>query len=103
MRQGLYHESQADGFSETEHGNKEHEVVTGSKYVEPEPMPITNNEPFMWEIVIADMRARDEFGAKKYNTRLQPNTNRDPLTDAYQELLDAAVYIRTAIYERDGK
>jgi hypothetical protein len=57
----------------------------------------------MWEIVIADMRARDEFGAKKYNTRLQPNTNRDPLTDAYQELLDAAVYIRTAIYERDGK
>jgi hypothetical protein len=34
---------------------------------------------------------------------LQPNTNRDPLTDAYQELLDAAVYIRTAIYERDGK
>lgn len=81
--------------------------LASNRLTEPEPMPTTNDEPFMWDVVInevlRDMRSRDEFGAKKYNTRLQPNTNRDALKDAYQEALDLVVYLRTAIYERDGK
>ena len=50
-----------------------------------------------------DMRDRDEWGLSKYKTRLQPFNGRDALTDTYQELLDACVYMRQQLYERDGK
>ena len=69
----------------------------------PEPAPKANAHPAVWSLVQADMRQRDEFGRAKYKTPLQPHNGRDPLTDLYQELLDAAVYCRQAIYERDGK
>jgi hypothetical protein len=52
---------------------------------------------------MADIRERDAFGVKKYGQRLTPGDGRDGLVDIYQELLDAVVYIRKAIYERDGK
>jgi hypothetical protein len=68
-----------------------------------EPKPVQNQHPATWDLVMADMRARDEFGAKKYNTRLQPHNGRDQLADAYQEALDLVVYLRNEIYERDGK
>lgn len=67
------------------------------------PAPTPNAHPASWSLVIADMAQRDVFGAGKYNTRLQPHNGRDTLTDAYQEALDLAVYLRTAIFERDGK
>lgn len=67
----------------------------------PEKPPVTNNHPFMWDIVINDMKERDNSGEKKYRTRLQPFNGRDQLWDAYQEVLDLAVYLRNAIYERD--
>ena len=69
----------------------------------PEPSPIPNDSPAVWSLVIADMAKRDIEGMKKYNTRLQPRNGRDALTDAYQEALDLAVYLRQAIYERDGQ
>jgi hypothetical protein len=50
-----------------------------------------------------DMIARDFFGRQKYKTPLQPHNGRDSLVDLYEELLDASVYIRSFIYERDGK
>lgn len=68
-----------------------------------EPAPIHNSNPAAWDLVITDMKARDQFGAAKYGTRLQPNNGRDALADAYQEALDLCVYLRQAIYERDGK
>ncbi len=68
-----------------------------------EPAPIHNYNPASWDLVITDMQARDQFGYDKYKTRLQPGNGRDALTDAYQEALDLCVYLRTAIYERDGK
>ena len=68
----------------------------------PEPPPIKNNHPAVWDLVLADMKERDEIGKQKYNTRLQPFNGRDPLVDLYQEILDAAVYIRQVIYERDN-
>jgi len=68
----------------------------------PEPPPIKNNRPAVWDLVLADMKERDEIGKQKYDTRLQPFNGRDPLVDAYQEALDLVVYLRQAIYERDN-
>lgn len=68
--------------------------------VKPQDMPTPNDKPALWDLVIEDMRQRDEFGTQKYNTRLQPNNGRSFLVDAYQELLDLAVYVRGELYER---
>jgi hypothetical protein len=72
--------------------------------VEPEPVPVKNDLPALWDLVIeriqTDGKARDEFGLKKYGTRLQPFNGRDALTDGFQELLDSMVYQYQAIFER---
>jgi len=73
------------------------------KYVDPQPQPKQNDKPASWDLVIEDMKKRDAFGRKKYGTPLQPHNGRDALVDAYQEVLDLAAYLRTEIYERDGK
>jgi hypothetical protein len=49
--------------------------------------------------VLMDMRARDKIGREKYGVPLTPWNGRDQLVDAYQELLDAAVYVRAASME----
>jgi len=53
--------------------------------------------------VVVDMHARDALGRGRYGTPLQPHNGRDALSDAYQEALDLAVYLRQALYERDGR
>jgi hypothetical protein len=68
-----------------------------------QPAPIPNELPAVWGLVIADMGARDRLGAARYGTRLQPHNGRDGLRDAYEEALDLCVYLRTVLYERDGK
>lgn len=68
-----------------------------------QPAPAPNANPAVWGLVMADMQARDQFGAAKYGVRLQPHNGRDYLLDAYQEALDLVVYLRGAMYERDGK
>lgn len=73
-----------------------HELVLEQR----EPTP--NNKPAVWDLVLADMRARDAEGRRKYGTPLQPHNGRDPLIDAYQEALNLVVYLRQAIYERDA-
>lgn len=65
-----------------------------------QPAPIPNQSQPIWELVIADMRARDAMGRKKYGTPLQANNGRDALRDAYEEALDLCVYLRQAIEER---
>lgn len=67
-----------------------------------QPRAIPNEGPFVWDLVLADMRQRDQLGERKHGTRLQPHNGRDVLMDAYQEALDLAVYLRQALYERDG-
>lgn len=70
----------------------------------PEPMPKPSpDSPAMWDLVMADMRARDRMGTVKYGQRLAAHDGRDALRDAYQEALDLAVYLRKAMYERDGR
>ena len=71
---------------------------------EPEqPAPVPNSAPPVWPLVMVDMAGRDKLGRERYGTPLQPHNGRDTLRDAYEEALDLAVYLRTAIYERDGK
>jgi hypothetical protein len=67
------------------------------------PAPKPNQSKSVWDLVIEDMQARDEFGRKKYGTPLQAGNGRDALVDAYQEVLDLCVYLRQAIEERKGK
>jgi len=64
---------------------------------------VPNNNPAVWDLVIADALARDAIGQSRYGTRLQPLNGRDALRDAYEEALDLCVYLRQAIWERDGK
>jgi polyhydroxyalkanoate synthesis regulator phasin len=66
----------------------------------PSTAPIPNNSRPIWELVIEDMQARDEFGWAKYKTPLQAGNGRDSLQDAYEECLDLCVYLRKEIEER---
>jgi hypothetical protein len=68
-----------------------------------QPAPTPNDKPAVWDLVLADMAARHAEGCRKYGTPLQPHNGRDVLVDLYQELLDACVYARQAIFERDGR
>ena len=65
-----------------------------------QPDPKKNDGAAIWNLGIADMRARDDFGRMKYGTPLQANNGRDALLDAYQEALDLVAYLRQAIEEK---
>jgi hypothetical protein len=67
-----------------------------------QPPPKPNTNPAVWDLVIADMHARDRVGRERYGTPLQAHNGRDALRDAYEEALDLAVYLRQAIAERDA-
>lgn len=69
----------------------------------PQSAPTESDHPAAWDLVLADMAERDRMGQRKYGVRLAPHNGRDALVDAYQEALDLAVYLRQAIYERDGR
>jgi len=69
----------------------------------PEPMPVPNELPAVWDLVKEDIDKRDAMGTKKYGTRLKPFNGRDPLWDAYQEALDMVVYLRQVIFERSNE
>lgn len=49
-----------------------------------------------------DMQKRHEFGIAKYGVPLVAKNDRDHLSDAYQELLDAIVYLRAQIETMGG-
>lgn len=81
-----------------------HQHLSGGGVVATQqPMPTRNDRPACWDMVISDMGQRDYTGFRRYNTRLQPFNGRDALRDAYEECLDMAVYLRQALFERDGK
>lgn len=68
-----------------------------------QPAPRRNANPAVWPLVVEDMQARDRLGRERYGTPLQPHNGRDQLLDAYAEALDLCVYLRAALYERDGR
>lgn len=57
-----------------------------------EPSPI-------FDLVIADLRERDRIGYAEYGKPMTTFDGRDSLWDAYEEVLDLAVYLRKAIEE----
>ena len=67
------------------------------------PAPVPNESTPIWDLVIADMKARDQVGRQRYGTPLQAHNGRDALQDAYEEALDLAVYLRQAIEERKSR
>ncbi len=66
-----------------------------------QPKPKTTNDIPVWDLVIADMVARDQLGRERYGTPLQAFNGRDALIDAYQEALDLVVYLRQVIRESE--
>jgi len=68
-----------------------------------QPKPLPSMYPAVWPMVMQDMEHRDQVGRKRYGTPLQPHNGRDALRDAYEEALDLCVYLRQALYERDGR
>lgn len=53
-------------------------------------------------LVEADLEARVEMGRVQYGERLRAHNGRDAMVDLYQELLDACLYARQMIEERDN-
>ncbi len=51
--------------------------------------------------VIEDLEDRKKIGIANYGTLLYPNNGRDQLQDAYEEALDLACYLKSAMLERD--
>lgn len=64
-----------------------------------QPLPVGNDLPVMHDLVIEDLRRRLEVGIRRYGQPLQPFNGRNALRDAYEEVLDLAVYLRQAIWE----
>lgn len=69
------------------------------KKIVDQPAPTGDGQP-VWDLVIDDMRERDNLGRQRYNTPLRSWNGRDALVDAYQEVLDLAVYMRQELEER---
>lgn len=64
-------------------------------------LPVPNDGPSMHDLVAEDMMARKAHGLRKYNSLLQAFNGRSALQDAYEEILDLAVYLRQAIEEQE--
>lgn len=77
--------------------------VMAESPIKDQPQPKQSTHPAVWRLVMKDMVDRDQTGRERYGVPLQGHNGRDALVDAYQEALDLAVYLRQAIYERDGK
>jgi len=67
--------------------------------IKDQPAP-RDSQGDVWLLVIKDMEDRRLLGIERYGQPVQPHNGRDALVDAYQEVLDCAVYLRQAIEER---
>lgn len=65
-----------------------------------QPPPVGNDRPAIQDLVLADIAERKRLGIERYGRALQPHNGRDALVDAYQEVLDLAMYVRQEIEER---
>lgn len=73
--------------------------MTERKKIVDQPPPTGDGKP-IWDLVVNDMKERDNLGRQRYNTPLRAWNGRDALVDAYQEVLDLAVYMRQELEER---
>lgn len=61
--------------------------------------PIPSDRPSMHDLVVADIEARKAHGLTKYSSLLQANNGRSFTRDAYEEVMDLAVYLRGLLVE----
>lgn len=66
-----------------------------------QPLPTASDHPIAHRMVQDDLEGRLRLGVERYGKPLQPFNGRDSLRDAYEEVLDLAVYLRTALYEHE--
>lgn len=62
-------------------------------------LPVPNDGPSMHDLVAADLAERKAHGLRKYGSLLQTGNGRSFLLDAYEEVLDLAVYLKGRIIE----
>lgn len=55
--------------------------------------PLTDN-PLISQSILSDMKEREAFGQKKYNSFVTVYNNRNLLQETYEEALDFAVYLK---------
>lgn len=67
-----------------------------------QPAPVATDGALVKDVVIADIEELCARRALKYGTHLQAHNGRDALQDLYEELVDAALYIKQLIMERDS-
>lgn len=60
-------------------------------------------DPVVAHAIIRDIEARADLGTEKYGEALRAFNGRDALVDAYQEVLDAWVYLRQNREEKEVK
>ncbi|HET9554318.1 MAG TPA: hypothetical protein VFP50_15255 [Anaeromyxobacteraceae bacterium] len=66
--------------------------------IHPQPAPTGNGTPIL-PLLIADLHRRGEHGLQKYGTVLRAGNGRSALRDLYEELQDAALYVRQRLQE----
>jgi hypothetical protein len=49
--------------------------------IDDQPAPVPNDGRGIWDLVIADMAARDQLGRQRYGTPLQAHNGRDALVE----------------------
>lgn len=67
------------------------------------PMPIPNDGPSVHDLVVQDVQERKELGLRRYGSLLQADNGRNALRDMYEELLDAACYVRQRLEEEAAR
>lgn len=65
--------------------------------------PIDETAAKVQALILRDMFDRDAWGRSKYKVPLQPFNGRDALVDLYQEILDAIVYTKQYLYETNDE
>lgn len=61
--------------------------------------PVPSDRPSAHDLVAEDVMERKAHGLRKYSSLLQPNNGRSFTRDAYEEVLDAAMYLRGLLEE----
>lgn len=69
--------------------------------VKQSPPTESRHIPIVW-LVTHDLERRAAEGRVKYGTLLRGFNGREALTDAYQEALDLAMYLRQLMYEQSA-
>jgi hypothetical protein len=63
-------------------------------------LPTANHRPIAHDLVKADLDARLQVGIRRYGQGLQAMNGRNMVQDAYEEMLDASVYLKSLLGER---